>query len=1048
MIETNSLIKASAGTGKTFALATRFIRLMLFDRVNPAEIVALTFSRAAAQEIYEKILDRLAKAAENEDGAGKEWEILLEDYKSGDIPDSKERLRAIESNFIAHDVSVFRGLLRKLIDSQYLGTIATIDSFILRFYQNFPKEMGFQNTVEILDSIAEDDAIKEALHLALVRKTKDEDIASAFKVVSKGDFSRNCIDSILRVIKKEGWRDFVAAHPESKVWTVGSMCEALGVPSESNRPDLSGILDDSKETNKIKNWVSSDVGVDFAFGKNLTGSLLREIWANKNATTFTYANTDSDKSYTFTCDKKQADAIRDAIQYKLNCYLKHMIDKVVANIALVKAVDAVYYKATRRLGKLTFGDLIQNTLSGEFTSRKDAIRNVEFRFDTKFNHWALDEFQDTSELQWKRLRTFVEEVASAGYIGEDRSAMVVGDLKQSIYTWRGASATPFEEIEGFESFSGYIRSLERSFRYGPNIAEFVNKVFGAENISGSNSLLKTNFASAEEWRSLWGDHVSDRSGDYVKVIAAKSTTVAGGKDDVVLEALCGEVKNLWGVHESKNSNDTIAVLVRSNEKGVAVAEYLRSNGLPAVWEGNNSIINHPIVNAVLSLLKLADHPKDTAAWKIVSELYPVCEVVFPKLNSAAAVSAAVSRMLSRIGLARTLKDVCAKIEKSFSFAANSIATLRLKQLVEIGFEFESRSLYGIDSFRAYIEKSFRREDAASSQVIRILTIHRSKGLGFDHVFVPLFENRGSANSGINKPKVSSPLYSNDANLRWVLPHLKKDAVFLNPHTSKAYAEMCDKALLEALRTYYVAFTRSKKSMFVIFSEESCDNDESILMKDLISSCLKGVPSKDGVLYEKGDYPTCENKMSKSDSDKTRLAVDKWRESGKREFIERVSPSIFVSSMWHGTASPFSDNFGGSVRRGNAAHVKYENIEWIDASEAKNEFEQSLVKPEDGASVWREKSYELFIDGKWETGKFDRVVFTGGKENRMATIYDFKTNVVRGAESEAEFILRMQKAYASQMSAYKTALSHLTGIAVERIETKLLLESIGKAVSIS
>ena len=87
MVEGNLIIRASAGTGKTYSLATRYIRLMLFDDVNPAHIVALTFSRAAAQEIYTKILERLWKAAASDESAKEERKELLKglEDKLGEI---------------------------------------------------------------------------------------------------------------------------------------------------------------------------------------------------------------------------------------------------------------------------------------------------------------------------------------------------------------------------------------------------------------------------------------------------------------------------------------------------------------------------------------------------------------------------------------------------------------------------------------------------------------------------------------------------------------------------------------------------------------------------------------------------------------------------------------------------------------------------------------------------------------------------------------------------------------------------------------------------
>ena len=136
MLEGNLLIRASAGTGKTFALATRYLRLMLLDKVDPAKIIALTFSRAAAQEIYTKILERLWRAAEDENNAKDE---STEICKGLGLAESWNK-------------ETFASLLRSLLDTQHLGTIATLDSFILRMVRNFPLEMGFQHAVEVLDA--------------------------------------------------------------------------------------------------------------------------------------------------------------------------------------------------------------------------------------------------------------------------------------------------------------------------------------------------------------------------------------------------------------------------------------------------------------------------------------------------------------------------------------------------------------------------------------------------------------------------------------------------------------------------------------------------------------------------------------------------------------------------------------------------------------------------------------------------------------------------------------------------------------------------------
>ena len=1060
MFETNSLIKASAGTGKTFSLATRFIRLMMFDNVRPEAIVALTFSRAAAQEIYVKILQRLAKASANAEDAKEEWRHLLDDFGKDEdgkdkVKDGEKKLREILSRNIPHDMLAFRNLLRQLVESQHLGTIATIDSFILRFIQNFPKEMGFQNAVEVLDPIDESDAVEDALRRALsCNGDRGREIALAFSKAKDGDCSRTCIDSISRILS-DGWRNFVIANPKCRDWTVESMCDALGVPMNSTCPDLSGI-----RVNEIQRRNARAPEADFIdYARTydghecfLTGDkkeeMIRFFWDNPDATSWNYKYY---KEYVLDCGAEGAAAIRGAIRHMMNVYLKCMLEKVKAKIDLVKAVEAEYSRMTRRAGKLTFDDFAKFTAENELSKRGIAIKNVQFRFDSKFDHWALDEFQDTSELQWQCLKELVTEVAVEGRTSGSRSAMVVGDLKQSIYTWRGASAKPFDEISRSEEFDGCSRDIKESHRYGPNITNFINKVFGAGGISANGVIPAVCMPSVEEWGKGWKDHFSKQDEDYVRVIYATKDEDEE-EDDEILPTLRDELKKLWAIHQEENSADTVGVLVRANSYGVKVAEYLRRNGLPAVWEGVNTVHDLPVVQAVLALLRLAEHPGDSAAWEMVNGIFPVREKVFPALRGAAAVSAEVSRMLSRQGLARTLKEICEKLDERFD--ESSIAPERLRQLVEAGAAFEGRSSGGVDDFIAFLSKSQKRELAASSKVIRVLSIHRSKGLSINHVFVPLHEGKRDA-SAIDRPSFRAPLFDSDQ--KWVLPHLPKGMEAFNPKTSAAYDRMRNDRLMESLRTYYVALTRAVKSMFVIFPDDSNPSDygKGVLMRDLIVHAVGTLP------YEMGAYPTCKPK-DKGEAGKGGdhgVAHNVWRHQGEREVIERVSPSG-IASFAHGKPGvPFDADYGAAAKRGVDVHAEYAKIEWADdaiAASLPEAFREAFLKPSPEATVWRERSYEFFRGrpeeegrprgGSWETGQFDRVVFTGDDENRSAVIYDFKTNVKNESETDSAFAARMRENYARQMGQYKKALASLTGIPPSRITAKLLLMSTGEALN--
>ena len=144
----------------------------------------------------------------------------------------------------------------------------------------------------------------------------------------------------------------------------------------------------------------------------------------------------------------------------------------------------------------------------------------------------------------------------------------------------------------------------------------------------------------------------------------------------------------------------------------------------------------------------------------------------------------------------------------------------------------------------------------------------------------------------------------------------------------------------------------------------------------------------------------------------------------------------------------------AMKAGTEAHARYEAVEWVDPSAPRDDVERAVlangwtdafVKGEDAVALWRERSYELLVGGRWESGQFDRVVVRGEGAARRATVYDFKTNAKRRDETAEGFARRMAETYAGQMSSYRAAVSALAGIPPERVKSVLLLAETGAAV---
>lgn len=1134
----NLILKASAGTGKTFAIATRYIRLLVFPpKARPEAILALTFSRAAAQEIYATILDRLQKAARSEDGAKKERKILLDWRKElvveGETPAdaaAAAKARDAEEKELAPWTSRrFAQLLRDVLDAQHHDTVATLDSFIQRIVRAFPLELGFQRDVSVLDDYGEKCAVREAVESLL----SDPNAAAATAVADGFRASQGGADSRSVFSKMESetdkWRRFLHDHPEAKDWTAASMCTALGLDADLPKPDLSMLPGTGKRNDPFDAIVAHvDEAEDGTLADDKVfsgkpGELMLHLLADPDATRYDY---ETDKgAKTIDCGSREsADAVRAAARYMVAKTLERKLKAVAANLRIAEAVEAVYDAATRRKGLLTFSDFIDRQAKGPSDSvMRQARENLEFRLDSRFDHWALDEFQDTSAAQWECLRRLVDEAALGAE--DDRSVMAVGDFKQSIYAWRGGDDRPFKDLIGLvERGQGLVGELPVSHRYGQNTADFLNAVFSPGNL---RPLAAGDCPEAVgKWeRECWpkGGHeaAKDEDGnprrdDYVEIVGVDPVPAAldagsgdqdgdEGDDDNLqpstairnmLPAIRECVCRLWTEHSAAKSTETLGILVRRNADGLFLAEKLRGavtaagEPIPVVWEGTGGVLDAPVVRAVLELLHLAEHPGDRFSWAVVETVFPVRRTVLPDEDfqtdgkdppakiTPEMVSAKVAARLSRRGLARTLREFAAALE-SGPKKLDPRSKSRLADLVREGVAFENRpdSAGGVTAFRRFLESASDRDVASSPDVVRILTIHRSKGLTLDHAIVPIPETAGS-NGGLFEANTRGRIVGKE----WVFKSLRQELVAANATVRAALAAAAEDQCLETLRTWYVALTRAKKSTRVFVLREAAPRRQfrDLLLRPFRKPEEPPEPESpepeqrplSTVLHSIGEAPSFG-----AEADDAIPNPAPWEpvrgappvRHRTPSTVEEASPSDGATPSLPGrpasagairASNPFGDNFGASARRGTEEHAAFAEIERIDpAAPSKDDREgrilewngawrDAFVLPA-GATVWRERSYELFDPEKnaWETGQFDRVVFQAKDGVRTAAIYDFKTNKRNGGESDGAYERRMRDHYADQMAAYRRALARLCGLRPENVSSTLLLTVTGTAVKV-
>ena len=270
---------------------------------------------------------------------------------------------------------------------------------------------------------------------------------------------------------------------------------------------------------------------------------------------------------------------------------------------------------------------------------------------------------------------------------------------------------------------------------------------------------------------------------------------------------------------------------------------------------------------------------------------------------------------------------------------------------------------------------------------------------------------------------------------WILPDPGARVAKAVGGLEAAYALRRDRAEQEALCTYYVAMTRAKQAMTIVLHPQG----SSLRFSDIVRSAELGDLSNPEVRLE--------GKGTK-EAERSKMPGEGVFRRGKRVVVRRRLPSQgFREGMSAGELFVKGGGRAGALARGTEAHARFEGIEWIDVAEARNGFERSFAKPESFVALWREKPFEVFADGAWTSGRFDRVVFRREGGEMRATVLDFKTNRPLRGEGADAFAERMRVAYSGQMHAYRAAVSALAGIPPDRVEARLCLSETGAVVAV-
>lgn len=805
----HEMLVANAGSGKTYSLTTRIIRLLLAG-VPADRIAALTFTRKSAGEFLDELLIRLAGAASDTD-------------KLAALADATE-LPELKSEDCSR-------VLRHIIDHFGRLGLGTIDSFFARIARQFPLESGLPEEFAIADNASLASARERALARSFAQSAQNDHGLEAMieqcRQISRKNGERNVFSMLLDQIDTlhrryletpEGavWGDAQAIWPDGLPFadapTIAAAAEYFEQVAHQATPDLSWEavaylkenLDAIRQlepgqawSEAIKTFVSKKLIYEpkrdyLQLTRKKTGwlDLTREVRVTRKAL---------------------ADALFSDV-------LQQFLERSRGLYQFVQRYESVYAELVRHAGLISFSDITQ--LIAERAADTDNIdaldwrTQVAYRIDQNFDHWLLDEFQDTSRLQWTILRAFIDEVLMDD--AAQRSFFYVGDTKQAIYGWRGGDAELFREI--FDHYQPAIQEatpLTNSWRSTEPVIEMVNQVFGSMEALALD--LKLPAATVHKWQLGWNTHAVAEPIRKRPGYAAWKTAAKDSDNDTNPQYL--EVLRILQDVDPLGKDIECAILLRQNKQVAELAALLQAEGIPVAVEGKtNPCIDNLLGSAVLAALRSAAHPADSQSEAIARGL--PCAPVWG-MSDMPGFRTTTLQSVAEDGFAKTLQgwfkcamtshdtDGQSPLPESEAFLRNRAEALLA---AAEAFDAKAGSDKGIDAFIASIEAT-EAQEAEAEGVIRLMTVHQAKGLGFEMVIACGLDGKGGGSTAdelILGPDKNDP--------KWAMLLPRKDIAESDPTLHEQAQRLEAESSTNELCGAYVALTRAKRALYVVSDE--------------------------------------------------------------------------------------------------------------------------------------------------------------------------------------------------------------------------------------
>ncbi|WP_394974514.1 UvrD-helicase domain-containing protein [uncultured Croceitalea sp.] len=990
------IYSASAGSGKTYQLTKAYLRLILspFSKQKYRELLAITFTNKAVAEMKERILESL-------------YAFSLDKKPKNKIALFKDML--YELQLTPDELSLkAEKVLKELLHNYAFFEISTIDKFTHKIIRTFARDLkisqGFDVVLDtdllleesvgrLLNRAGEDKILTKVLLDFSIEKIEDDkswNIAYDLFEIGKLLFQENH-STHLKNISDNKIEDFVKLQKALKTKILKSKSIIKELANESL-----GLI--TKNELEFADFTRS------SFPKFMQGIVENNSKIDFNATW--KQNFDINPLY----NKTSADSIKNKLDglhpqfsnlfkgikkhyYELsfltNCY-KNIVPLTVLNQIAKELVQLQKEKDVLPISE--FNSIIAKEIKNQ------PVPFIYERLGEKYRHYFIDEFQDTSQMQWQNLIPLISNaIEGENEKGERGSLLLVGDAKQAIYRWRGGRAEQFLNLINLTTnpfaLEPEVKNLSANWRSKKEIIDFNNSFF----TYSAKRLNNLNYKKLFEE----GNNQKPKKHDtgYVELLFTTKET------QVIEDSYCEKTLEILQrvLHNGYNLKD-VCILVRDNKKGTLLADFLTKKEIPLVSSDSLLLVNNSEISFLISILKYLNNSENNEAkYFILEYLFDDSkeykhDFIIKNLESLPSLLNNVYGFeIAKVKNSSTY-DILEQAIANFKLAGLSDA--HLAQFMDEVFDFSQKEDSSIFSFLRFWERKKEKlsvKAPESLNAVQIMTVHKAKGLEFPVVIFPYADSKLiDHRSGKLWIPVEEEFFEGFNEL---LINSNKELANYNSTTEEIYNNELSKLELDAYNVLYVAMTRAKNALFIISNIENKRDTYAELFIDYLKYLGNwndmqlqynfGSFDKNEDIKENNDGPHQSipyTYTQKSDSSfnmvtKSSMLWDNERQEAiqKGNLIHKALSKIYTPDDITNVVASLVDN--GDISSSDIPDVKEKLSQIVNHPQLSSYFKEDLI-------IYNEKEL-LTPDGLLFIP--DRIVI----ENDKAILIDYKT----GAKSE-------------------------------------------------